>query len=337
MRRRPSNRPLAAALALGAVAAAAIGTTSAGFTSQAGSAANRVTAAPDFVAPQASAAVVGKSTPYLAGKVKQGGSYYVYANATDTGNPAAGIATITANVANVTTGQTSVALSAGSFSAQGVSYGYRSAALTANASLSEGPKSFTLTLADNASNSRTQTGFSVTVDNTAPAASDVQTANAGSNASLPEAGDTITFTTNDGLDPHSISSGWTGSALNCVVRILDNALLGLPLGNDRLVVYDSSNTTQLPLGEVDMGRNDYAGDGILGGGDAIFGASGTKSSMVMSGATITITLGTASGRPHDAAGSGTMTWSPSTTPTDGAANAMSSASRTETGSADPEF
>ena len=327
----------ARALALGLTVAGAFvaGAAAGQFAGQTANAGNRVSAAPDFRAPLASASIIAKSAPYLAGKVKQGGSYRIYANATDSGNPASGIASITADVSNVTTGQTAVTLSAGSFSAQGVSYGYRSAALTANGSLGEGAKSFTLGLTDADANTRTQTGFSVTVDNTAPVTADVQAPNHGTTGRA-EATDTITYTFSEQVDPDTILSGWDGSATNVVVHVLDDALLFLGLGNDNLVVFNSADTTQLPLGEVDLGRVDYAGGGLLGG-DAFYGATGTKSSMVQSGSTITITLGTASGKVLTASGNGTMTWAPSTTPTDAAANAMSSASHAETGGADREF
>ena len=70
----------------------------------------------------------------------------------------------------VTTGQTAVPLVAGTYSADGVSYGYRSAQLTAKATLAAGPLAFSVTATDQASGSTT-TGFSVTGDNTVPSAS----------------------------------------------------------------------------------------------------------------------------------------------------------------------
>lgn len=331
---RSWRRSARAGLAAGVAGLALVGTTSGSFTSQAGSAANRVTAAPDFRAPLASAAVGAKSAPYLAGKVKQGGSYRIYANATDSGNPASGISAITADVSAITTGQTAVALSAGSFSAQGTSYGFRSAALTANATLAEGAKAFTLALTDAAANARVQSGFSLTVDNTAPTAADVQAPNSGT-TSRAEAGDTIVYTFSEPVDPDTILSGWTGAATNVVVHIRDNALLFIGLGNDNLVVNNAADSAQLPLGAVDLGRVDYAGS--LFGGDAHFGATGTKSSMTLSGSTLTVTLGTASGSVLTAGGTGTMTWAPSATPTDAAANAMSTAAAGETGTLDRDF
>ena len=58
--------------------------------------------------------------------------------------------------------------------------------------------------ADNAANTGTQSGFPVTVDNTAPAGSDVQTANGGSTPGRPEQGDIVTFTFTEQIDPASV-------------------------------------------------------------------------------------------------------------------------------------
>src|SRR5205814_1202211 len=139
--------------------------------------------------------VGSKSVGYLTGSVKQGGVYYVYANVSDTGAPASGVSTVTANVSNITSGSTAVTLTAGSYSAGGVAYAYRSAALTASNPLSAGSKSWTLTMTDGAGNSAATAGSAIIADNTAPAGSDVQTANkAGGTAGHAEAGDTVTFT-----------------------------------------------------------------------------------------------------------------------------------------------
>lgn len=330
MRRAQPSRLLAAALALAALG----GTTAAAFSSVAGGSGNRVSAAQDFRAPLASAAVVAKTAPRLAGRVRQGGSYYVYASADDSGNPPAGIASITADVSAITAGAGAVPLVAGSYTAEGIAYGFRSAALTADAVLLEGSRAYSLTLSDADQNTRQQGGFAVVVDNTSPGAADVQAPTAGT-AGRAEAGDTVVLTTDEQLDPNTVLAGWTGAPTDVVVRIVDDALLLVGLGNDVLSVYDAANSDKLPLGEVDLGRKDYAG-GLLGG-HASFGATGTKSRMSMSGSTITVTLGTAGGSVLTAAGSGTMTWLPSAQPTDGAANPMSTASRAESGPADREF
>jgi hypothetical protein len=75
----------------------------------------------------------------------------------------------------ITTAQTAVPLTtvAGPWTVAGVSYAYRSSAVTANAALSEGAKAYTITARDNATNSFTSPtsgagSFNVVVDNTGP-------------------------------------------------------------------------------------------------------------------------------------------------------------------------
>jgi hypothetical protein len=339
-------RPLGAALAAAAIAAVAlvaVPVTFAAFASRTESGGNEIKAANDFRAPQVTATVVGKSAGGATGFVKQGGEYLAYANvAADTGNPASGIASVRADLSAITTGASATNLVAGSFSAGGISYGYRSAALTANAVLAEGAKSFTVTATDNALNAGSL-GGTVTVDNTAPKAGDVQTTNVGGGANgLAEQGDTLVLSFSEPVEPESILAGWSGvTGANVTVRIVDNSLLGLGLGNDVVQIFNEANTAVLPLGSVDLGRSDYV-TGLVGG-KVKFGATGTRSAMTMSGNTITIALGTYEGEGLlgsnriTAGGNGSAAWAPVATPYDRAANAMSTAAATESGSADRDF
>lgn len=280
----------------------------------------------DWAAPVVSSSVIAKTVGYASGYIKQGGTYYVYANVSDTGNPASGIASVRANVSTITTGQTTLTLTAGPYSVGGVSYNYRSASVTANSSLTAGTYNYSIATSDAAGNSGTTTGLSVVVDNTAPSALDVQTTNkTGGVNGAAEIGDIITFTYSEPMEPNSIFSGWTGASANVVVR------LNTSISADNFTIYNSTNSSQLPLGQTSMGRTDYTSS------NRTFGAGGTPSTMVMSGSTIMITLGTASGSVTTAAGTGNMSWSPSSTSTDRAANACSSTARTETGTADKDF
>lgn len=289
-------------------------------------AANSFSTKADWEAPTASTSVIAKTVGYSAGYIKQGGTYYVYANITDGGNPASGVSTATVDVSSIDSGQTAVALASGSFSVEGVSYNRRTASLTANASITAGTYNYTIAMTDAAGNSRTQTGFSVVVDNTVPAGSDIQTTNkTGGTNGLAELGDSITFTFSEPIDPNSILAGWTGASQSVVLR------LNQVTGADTVTIYNSTNVTQLPFGTVGMARSDYTTT------SRTFGASGTPSTMVMSGSTITITLGTQSGAATTAAGTGNMTWPPSTTALDRAGNACSTTSKTETGTADKDF
>lgn len=297
------------------------------FTAKTPSSGNSITAAADFRAPTAGGSAIAKTAGGIAGQIKKGGTYYVYANATDTGNPASGVSTVTANVNTITSGSTAVALSAGSFSAGGVSYGYRSAALTAGSTLAAGSYSYSLTLKDVAGNSKTQTGFTVTVNNTAPTGTDVQTVNGGATNGLAETGDKITFTFSKAIDANSILSGWNGGSTNVVVRLND----GLSGANDTVAVYSATNATQLPLGSVNLGGADYTA------ADLTFGATGTTSSMTMTANAITITLGTQSAAATTAAATGSMTWTPSASATDAAGNGAAATAATESGTVDKEF
>lgn len=279
----------------------------------------------DTVAPTVSSSVISKTVPYGPGFIRQGGTYYVYANVTDGGVIPSGVSTVTANVSNVTTGQTAVALVAGSFSIGSVSYNYQSASLTANAVLTAGSKSYTITATDVAGNSATTSSFSVTVDNTRPSGTDVQTTNGGVPGS-PEIGDTITLTFSEVIDPESVLSGWTGASTNVVLRITNG-----PPGGDQVTVWNAANTAQLPLGTVNLVGTGYVSQ------SRTFGAIGTPSTMVASGNTITITLGTASGTVRTQATGNNMTWVPVVTATDRAGNTCQTTTATESGAVDLDF
>ncbi|MGZ8632187.1 MAG: hypothetical protein ACXWZF_14685 [Actinomycetota bacterium] len=275
----------------------------------------------DVTAPTVSSAVIAKSAGGIGGYVRQNGQYYVYANVSDQGSPASGVATVRANVSTVTTGATSVALSAGSFTVEGVSYGYRSALQTASNPLAPGSKSFSITATDVAANGATQGGFSVTVDNTAPSASDVQTVNGGATAGRAETGDQLVLTYSEPMDPYRILAGWTGSSTTVTVRLVNNG------GGDRVQIRDAANTATLPLGTVFLNRTDFT----------TANRDFTSSTMVMGGSTITITLGTPSGAVTTAAAAANMSWTPSNTAWDRAGNACSTASRTEIAPLDLDF
>lgn len=287
---------------------------------------NSFTTAADWQAPTVSTSVVAKTSGYTAGQIKQGASYFVYANIADEGNPPSGVSTATANMSAIDSGVSAAALTAGSYTIEGTSYNYRSASLTANATITAGSYTYSITATDAGGRSTTQTGLTLTVDNTAPAGSDIQTANkAGGTNGLAELGDVITFTFTEALDPNAILSGWTGASTNVVVR------LNTALTSDNVQIYNAGNTAQLPLGQVTLNRTDYTSS------NRTFGATGTPSTMVLSGSTITITLGTASGAVTTAAGTGNMTWPPSSTAQDRAGNGCSTTSKTETGTADKDF
>lgn len=176
-RRRPTVAGLlVAGIVLGVTGS---GVTSAAFNAEATNQGNTFAAAPDWVAPSADRSVVAKEPPgYIPGFVRPGGTYRVYANVTDTGNPPSGTASVTADVTALTTGQTAHALAAGNTTVGGLGYSHASgAALTVGTGVTAGAKTYTLSSADAAANSRTQTGYTVIVDATAPTSTDVQAVN----------------------------------------------------------------------------------------------------------------------------------------------------------------
>src|SRR5258707_15478084 len=105
--RRNVARFLAVALGVVLVGSGS-GYTLAKLTSSAGLGGNAFTTAASFdtVAPTVSATVVSKSGQWFAGFTRQGGAYYVYANATDGGLALSGIATIQPDVTVLTPGAT---------------------------------------------------------------------------------------------------------------------------------------------------------------------------------------------------------------------------------------
>lgn len=278
----------------------------------------------DSVPPTVSSSVISKTVPYIPGYIRPVAQYYVYANVTDGGVPPSGVGTVTANVSSITTGQTAVPLVSGSYSIGGVSYNYRSAAMTENETFSQGPYAYTIAATDVNGNSVTQGGFSVTMDFTRPSGTAVQTTNAGV-AGRPEIGDTIILTFSEVIDPESVLAGWTGASTNVVVLITNQG------GGDRVTVRNAANSAQLPLGTVNLKGTGYVT------ADRDFGASGTPSTMVAAGNTIVITLGTASGAVTTQATGNNMTWVPEVTATDRAGNTCQTTTATESGALDLDF
>lgn len=285
---------------------------------------NKITAATDFVAPTITGTVIAKTTGGIPGTIRKGGTYYVYANGADTGNPASGVSTIKANVNSITSGQTAATLSAGTFTVEGETFTRRSASLTASSTLAAGSVSYALTVTDANANARTESGFTVEVDNTAPTGTDIQTTNAGATVGLAEAGDKITYTFSKAIDPNSVLAGWSGASTPVVVR-LNQAT------KDTVTVFNATNVTQLPLGSISLAATDYTTASIT------FGATGTASTMVLSGNQVFVTLGTQSAAASAAAATGTMIWTPAAGATDASGNPTSTTAVNETGAADKEF
>jgi hypothetical protein len=156
------------------------------------------------------------------------------------------------------------------------------------------------------------------IDRTKPIAAGVTTTNASTLRKL-DLGDTFTLTWNEAINPASIIAGWNGTGSQPVVVRATNAN-----NNDKLTVYNASNTTLLPLGTLGLKRSDYVTASMT------FGLTGTPSTLTMSGNSVTITLGTPNGTPTVAAAAGNMSWTPATGAADLAGNASATTAYVET-------
>lgn len=172
---------------------------------------------------------------------------------------------------------------------------------------------------DLAGNQSTSVVTGIVLDNTAPTAVDIQTANGGGTLGRPDAGDTITFTFSEPMAPATFLAGWTGVSTAVRVR-LSNA------GTDRLRIRNAAGNVILPFGSVRIG------------GAWVTATANFNATMVMVGSTVVVTMGTQiNGTVGTSATTYTMNWTPSATATDAAGNPMSTTSRNETGAADREF
>lgn len=320
---------LAAAVALvlgaggGAALAAFRATTSASVT---------FAASPDWSPPTVTSAVVQKAEGGVTGYVRPGGGYRVYASFADTGSPASGVASATSDTSAFQSSATASAMSSsgGPFTVAGTSYAWRTAALTVDSGATAGTRAVNLSPVDAEGNTTPRSGGTVVVDGTAPAGSDIQTTNvSGGTAGRAEAGDTIVFTFSEPVDPGSIVAGWTGAAAtNVVVQLTDGGIIA----NDSFSVRNAANTAALPLTPTDvtLPSNLYTLSTVT------FGATGTASSMTVSGSTVTVTLGTASAAANTG-GAGAMTWTPGSALYDRAGNPASTGAVTEGGASDADF
>ena len=275
----------------------------------------------DTLPPIVGAATIQKSEGGLPGSIRPSGTYRVYAAITD---PGSAITAATTNASAITAGATASALTAGTWTIGGAAYNYRSALLTAGNKLNAGTQTFTITATDSFAHSVTTSPFSVTIDTTRPSGSSLTTTNkAGGIVGRAEAGDSITFTFSETIDPNSILAGWDGTATPVTLQLL-NAGGG---GGDRVQIWDATNTSQLPLGVVRLGSTGYTSTSI----------TFTNSTMTRTGGAITVVLGTPSGAGTTAVVTSNTRWNPSAIATDLAGNTCQNTAVNEPGAADAEF
>lgn len=266
-----------------------------------------VTAIADWTPPSAEASVIAPTSGGTPGYLKSAKpTYYVYAKVSDSGNPASGINSVKANVNNLTSGQTAVTLTAGTYSVGGVSYNYRSASLTAG-TLTAGSKAYSLALADKAGS--TGSGeFSVNVL-AGFAASSFATDNvSGGNEGKPEKGDTAVFAYNGPPLSSLIVSGWSGTSSVSVTATITQSS-----SNDTLSVSSAA------LGTVEL-KGNYVSKTV----------SFTGSTLTLEGSSVVLTLGTPSSSSslEDDNSSRAPVWKPSSSAKDLAENACATTSVT---------
>lgn len=279
------------------------------------------TAAIDNVPPTISAVAIGLADGFSTGFVRSSGSYRAFAVTSDD----VALASINADISLIGTGTISLSDVGGPWWMNGTTYTHRSDPFTAQSGLTL-TKIFSITSVDTSNNTTSLSG-TVTIDNNGPSGSDIQTT-PGVTSGRAESGDTVIFTYTEAIETNSLLAAWTGqSSATVKVRITDGGT-----GNDILTVWDSLNTTQVNLGSVDLGRNDYVT------GNVIFGGA-SPSTMSISSNVITVTLGTPDIAARVIAGTGAafMVWTPSTLATDRAGNPCSATSITEGGARDREF
>ena len=295
---------------------------------------NSVSAAPDLVAPTTTRTAIAKrqATPTViepfgfTTQIGRNTTYNVYAQPADTGNPASGVQTVTADVSAITPGQTAAPLTklATPVTVGGLTYEWKSAGLVSSNTMLAGTLNYTLNLTDGGPNSRTTTGHTVSTEIVAPTATNIQTTNLSGNTGLISTGDTVIFTYSEAIEPESLTPGWTGAA----------ALSGLTLAATNGGLRDTFTITRAGAGNyynsgtVTLASADYVSTNASWNASATINAARTI---------VTVTVGTLVSGTTTRGSAGGMSWAPVNSVVDRAGNPMSTTVRTETGGADRDF
>lgn len=181
---------------------------------------------------------------------------------------------------------------------------------------------------DNAGNAETSTVVTNRrIDNFVPSASDVQTANGGATPGVIQAGDTMTLTYSEEIDPASIIAGWDGTGSQSVFLVFTHNKNG-----DRVLFY--SGVSPYPVLPLATGVGvDLNADYVPNGGVTFNGT------LTRSGRSFTLTIGTSTGGVANATApaAAAMQWFPSSVAKDFVNKSASTTARTETGASDAEF
>jgi hypothetical protein len=265
------------------------GQTLAAFSSTTSNSGNSLAAAPDWVAPTLARTIAARSSGAgIPGQIRQGTGFYVYAQVTDTGNPASGVSTVTANVSSVAAGVTaaSLATTGGPWTIGGLSYNRRSAVITASTPLSTGATYlYSITMTDAAGNSRAVTDNPVTIETY----QSVLQATSGllGHWRLGEqtaVNDTFTDTSGTLLQNHTGEVGATWTRLGSTPNVVVTTAGRIRRGGTGGITYSPSGTTTLP--DYTVSANIRVGSSIISGSDAagilarFSGTSGSENAYV---------------------------------------------------------
>jgi Bacterial Ig-like domain len=296
------RRAAIASLACALAAIACVEGSTATFTAIAPNAASFATAA-DWVAPAptlvvpAEGALTNDGTPNLSGAAGNAAgdsstvTVRIYAGSSATGSP---VQTLTPTRSGTSWSTTAATLPSGTY--------------TASASQS-----------DASGNTGTSAPHTFTVDTIAPTATDIAAANGGATAGKAEAGDVVTFTFSEAIDPATVLAGWDGTSTAVQVRITAGVL-----APDPFTVLDSGGSTGVHLGTVQT-NGDYVTT------NAVFDATMVRSA---DRASVVVTLGAKQSGIMAllAAGAQNMTWTVDNAVEDLAGNAVTTVSVTESAS-----
>ncbi|TKJ20117.1 hypothetical protein A6V29_09260 [Blastococcus sp. CCUG 61487] len=305
--------------------------TEAAFSATSGSATSFSSAA-DWLPPVISRTVVLKEEGGIPGYIRPNGQYRVHAAVVDdpSSNPPSGLGAVTAGL----TGLPTMALGAGAATVAGQSYTHQTPWQTVPSYAPAGTYEGWVRASDLSTPAHTSADVpvDVVVDTTAPSGTSVAIVNGGV-VRRPDAGDRVTVTWGEVVDPHSVVTGWTGAAMDVTVRITNS----IATGGDVLTIWNAANSAQLPLGQVTLGGNYVSAT-------TTFGAAGAATRSRLSwaaapGTQLLVTLGppNVAGNVVTSTTAGTLVWTPSATVYDRAGNRSTTTAVAETGTADRDF
>jgi hypothetical protein len=219
-----------------------------------------------------------KSDGGTTGKLRAGASAFIYAAVSDSGAPAAGVGTLTANVSAFASVST-VTLTPGSWTINGQDYNYRSPSISVKPTLADATYSYSLTVADRAGNGPAVKSSSVVSNSQRFDAAGVSISSGGTVGKASN-GDAITLTYNRAPEPSSVLDDWAGDEVPVTVTLVDGNLYGFGSSNDLVGVLDGDGNL------LDLGYIATNGEYVASNRTVNFAAT-----MRLTDASVTVTLG----------------------------------------------